>query len=257
MKFRSLFLTLSALAAASASAQVSVYVSPNDIESAADSLIAGTDTRTETFNSKATGANAVNNYHSTALGATYTSTAGGNILANDKYGGNGEGNYLGIAAGNSVTLTLDPGTSAQYFGFYFTAGDAFNQIQIYDGNTLLLTFSTASLINMLPNTSTGTVVAINGNVYKTRDYYDQPGATNLNPTEPYAYLHFITTGSQTFNKIVLTQKTGNTWIFENDNHSLLATTPVLPSNLVVVPIPEPSALALLGLSCGLLLRRKR
>jgi len=258
MKYRFLTLSLivSSLAMAAASGQVSVYVSPNDIETAFASGIAGTDTRTEAFTNVAVGTAAISGYHSTSIGATYTTTGGSKVIANDQFGGYQQGNYLGIPNGGTTTITLDAGTSAQYFGFYFTAGDRYNQIQIYSGNALLLTFSTATLIDMLPNTPTGKVTAINGNVYNTADYYGQP-VSNKNKTEPYAYLHFITQSGVTFDKIVLTEAVGVASIFENDNHSILATAPTLPNSLVVVPVPEPSSLTLLGLASCFLFRRKR
>jgi len=223
-----LFLIVSSWAVAAASGQVSVYVSPNDIETAATSGIAGTTNLTETFNSLATGTASISGYHSTAIGATYATTGNAKIIANDKFGGYQQGNYLGVPNGGSNTITLDPGTSAQYFGFYFTAGDRYNPIQIYSANTLLLSFTTATLIDMLPKTVGAKVTAINGNVYNTVDYYGKP-VTNENNTEPYAYLHFITSGSVTFDKIVLAQALGTSSIFENDNHSILAVAPTLPN----------------------------
>ena len=258
MKNRSLhlFLLVSSWVVGAASGQVSVYVSPNDIETAAASGIAGTTNRTETFNSLATGTTSIAGYHSSAIGATYTTTGNTRIIGNDKFGGYQQGNYLGLPNGASSTITLDPGTSAQYFGFYFTAGDRYNQIQIYSGNTLLLSFTTATLIDMLPKTVGSKVMAINGSIYNTVDYYGKP-VTNENNVEPYAYLHFITSGSVTFDKIVLTQSLGTSSIFENDNHSILAVAPTLPDSLVVVPVPEPGSLTLLGLASCFLFRRRR
>jgi len=254
--FLYLFLIVSSWAVQGASGQVSVYVSPNDIETAAASGIAGVTNYTETFNALATGTTSISGYHSTAIGATYTTSTNTKIIANDQYGGYQQGNYLGVPSGSSATITLDPGTSAQYFGFYFTAGDRYNQIQIYSGNTQLLSFTTASLIDMLPNTAGSKVTAINGNTYNTVDYYGKP-VTNENGTEPYAYLHFITSGGVTFDKIVLTQTSRTTAIFENDNHTILAVAPTLPNTLVVVPVPEPGSLTLLGLASCFLFRRRR
>jgi len=255
-RFPIFFLIVSSVTMAAVFGQVSVYVSPNDIETAFASGIAGTDTRTESFTNVATGTAAISGYHSASIGATYTTTGGSKVMVNDQFGGYQQGNYLGIPNGGSATITLDAGTAAQYFGFYFTAGDRYNQIQIYSGNVLLLTFSTATLIDMLPNSPTGRVTAINGNIYNTADYYGQP-VSNKNKLEPYAYLHFITQSGVTFDKIVLTEALGVTSVFENDNHSILATAPTLPNSLVVVPIPEPSSLALFSLASCFLFRRKR
>ena len=146
-------------------------------------------------------------------------------------------------AGSTVTLTLD--TPCARFRFYFTAGDANNGIEIYSGNTLLRDFNTASLISLLPNNGTSTITAINGTNYLTSDYYGQP-VTGQNASEPYAYLHFITQGTDTFDRIVLSQDQNA--IFENDNHSILAVSPVIPSSLVLVSVPEPGSFLMLSMA---------
>lgn len=253
------------------SAAISVYVSPPDIESAEDSGFSGVTILTENFNHLSPGAAGTfpgaSPYVSAAIGATYTAGggltggAGSRIIANDQYGGHEEGNYLGITAGSSLTISL--GTTeyvngAQYFGFYFTAGDARNQIDLYDGDTLLLSFSTASLIALLPKDTT--VGTINGGSHNTNDYYGKPG-TGQNSNEPYAYLHFVATGGSTFDKIVLQQNTGSTAIFENDNHSIMEVAPAsIPPTFigVVDPVPEPSVLLLSAGGFALFgFRRKR
>jgi hypothetical protein len=262
MKAKSSFLilSLSAVLATAASAQVHVYVSPNDIQTAEDSGIIGvTDDQifTEDFSSRPANSS-INGYTSAATGVTYTTDNGGKVQENDQYGGYDSGNYLGVPATRSTTLTL--ATAAQYFGFYFTAGDANNLIKIYSGNTLLLSFSTQSLIDMLPNTAGSKITAINGDKYSTVNYYGQP-VSNLNGNEPYAYLHFVTDGTQTFDRIVLSQQ-GSAAIFESDNHSILTVAPTIPDSLVAVPyeVPEggPGALALSVLAGSLgFVRKKR
>ena len=171
------------------------------------------------------------------------------IQDNNQYGGYQQGRQLAVDNPGSVTLTLD--TPVKYFGFYFTAGDANNKIDLYDGPTAVLTFSTGSLISLLPNHPTSKVTAVNGTQYFTKDYYGQP-VSGQNASEAYAYLHLIATGTSSFNCIVLSELTGA--IFGNDNHSVRTTAPAVPGTLVVVP--EPASLAWLGLGV-LTLRRRR
>jgi hypothetical protein len=238
-------LILTCLVSCRALAAFDVYVSPYDVESAEDSGITGVST--ENFSSRPVGA--FTNFASSTIDGSYTLTSGTvAIQANNQYGGYQEGNQLAVDNPGSVTLTLN--TPVKYFGFYFTAGDANNKIELYDGPTLVLTFSTGSLISLLPNNPTSKVTAINGTQYFTKDYYGQP-VSGLNANEAYAYLHFIATGGSTFNRIVLSEPTGA--IFENDNHSVRATAPAVPGTLVVVP--EPASLAWCGL--GLLALRRR
>lgn len=230
-------------------AGIDVYVSPPDIETAAGSGITGVST--ETFSSRPVGA--FSNFTSATINGTYSLTAGtASIQANNIYGGFEEGNQLAVNPQTGrISLTLD--APVRYFGFYFTAGDAANNIDLYDGPTLLLSFSTGSLISLLPNNPTSTITAINKTVYNTQNYYGQP-STGSNNGEAYAYLHFIANAATVFNRVELSQITTGTAIFENDNHSVRTTAPAVPGTLVVVP--EPALLACFGL--GLLsLRRRR
>ena len=235
----------SAFSALSAQAAVSIYLSPNGVESAESSGITGV--TTETF--EGAPLNYIGSYSS-----TIGSYAGdGHIIAENIYGGYQEGKYLGIYTTEAMTVTLT--TAASYFGFYFSAGDAGNVVELYSGNNLLLTFKTADLINMLPRTEGSQIQAINGSYYNTLDYYGQPGpnqgATN---NEPYAYVHFVGTNGTTFDKIRFSEPTTAT--FETDNHSVRTTAPTLPGTLVnitgTIQVPEPSGAALALCSFGAL-----
>jgi len=233
----------------SAQAAVSVYLSPNGVESAETSGITGV--TTETFSTD------------TGYISSYSSSIGsyagdGFIIAENIYGGYQEGNYLGIQTGNAMTVTLT--TAASYFGFYFSAGDAGNVVELYSGGNLLLTFKTADLINMLPNTDGSTIQAINGNLYNTKDYWGQPGPNQqATSNEPYAYVHFVGTNGTTFDQIRFSEPTTAT--FETDNHSVRTTAPELPDTLVNITttVPEPSGAALAAFSFGTLalFRRRR
>lgn len=248
--FRFPLLSAAILAAlpATSKAALSIYLSANDIESAEASGIIGV--TTETFDVPAIGS--VDGYVGTV--GTYTGFA--NVLGNDQYGGDGEGNYLGISSGNSVTLTLSEGV--QYFGIYFTAGNGGNSFEIKSGGVTILSFNTASLLSLLPNTPGATITAINGTPYNTQDYYGQP-VSGSNAAEPYAYLHIVATGGTTFDQIVLSEAL-NSATFENDNHSIRATAPeTIPGTLVNVTgsIPEPSSALLGSIALLGLLRRRR
>ena len=231
---------------------LTVYLSPNDIQSAEDSGILGASPEqifTEDFGAMATAP--LTSYHSDTIGVQYTSSGGTQVLDNDQYGGDNLGSYLGINAGSQATLTLD--APAQYFGLYLTAGDAFDGIDLYNGDTLLLAFTTAKLVSLLPKDGTSMVTALNGSQYYTDNYYGQPNSGS-NADEAYAYLHFVMSGDDTFDRIVLHQT--NNALFESDNQSILATRPDIPDSLVAVPLPEPSSMALLGFAL-LAMRRKR
>lgn len=235
-------------------AGISIYLSPNGIETAEESGI--TNVTTETFNNHSTGS--VNTFAGTV--GTYTTLWGGSVENGNIYSGATQDKYLGIQSDSSTTLTLTGDVA--YFGLYFSAGDGGNSFEVKNNGVTIFSFNTAALIAMLPRTEEGRITAINGQQYKTRDYYGQPG-TSHNGTEPYAYIHIIGTEGTTFDQIVLSEA-ANTAIFENDNHSIRTTAPELPDTLVYIPttpttlpIPEPSAALIGGIGALLLLRRRR
>ncbi|RYD33654.1 MAG: hypothetical protein EOP85_20560 [Verrucomicrobiaceae bacterium] len=251
--FLPLFLATAALSGSS-QAGISIYLSPNGIETAEESGI--TNVTTETFNNRPTGS--VDNFLGTV--GTYTTPWGGSVENGNIYSGATQDKYLGIQSGSSTTLTLTGDVA--YFGLYFSAGDGGNSFDVKNNGATIFSFNTAALIAMLPRTEEGRITAINGQQYKTRDYYGQPG-TGHNGSEPYAYIHIIGTEGTTFDQIVLSEAP-NTAIFENDNHSIRTSAPELPDTLVHVStnptinqIPEPSAALIGGIGALLLLRRRR
>ena len=89
-----------------------------------------------------------------------------------QYGGaGGSGNYFAIGAESSSTdpVTLSLSSEANYFGFWWSAGDVNNSITLLQNSTALATFTTANIVALLPNTLNGTVTAINGIVYNTQE----------------------------------------------------------------------------------------
>ncbi len=232
-------------------AAIATYISKFDQQAIEEAYTGGTTFLTDTYNTLPA-AGAFTSFTGDTTGIAYTSTGTPKILANNQYGGNGTGNYLGVTAGSTVTATF--AAPVEYFGLYITALDANNIIKLYNGATLLLTFNATSLKAFLPNNSTSTVRAIDNNLYNTNQYYGQP-VTNVNAAEPYAYVSFFATAGTTITSAVLSE-TGA--IFETDNYSIRTIAPAVAGSLVLVP--EPGTTSLMILSAGALawrLRRRR
>jgi hypothetical protein len=152
----------------------------------------------------------------------------------DQYNGaGGTGSYNDVDTQGTYTLTLSTGVN--YFGYYLGALDAGNQLQLFDGNTLVYTFTPQDLINAL-----GTCDGSGSNPYCGNPHSPYTGDNNR---QLYAYVNFYDSGA-TFDKIVFTETIPDAG-YESDNHAVaILTTP--PGGTPLNPVPEPSSLVLLG-----------
>lgn len=183
---------------------------------------------TETFDINPTG---VNTPYTSAIG-TYDTA---DIRPADQYGGANGSPYLVVFAPNSTTLTLK--SPQAYFGMWWSAGDAANQLEFYSGATLIDSYTTSSLLSSLPAT-----------------YYSNPNApAGRNSGEPYAYINFFGTNGTKFDRIIIGGSN-----FESDNHSVSAIEQT-PTG-TPVSTPEPTGvlglLAIGALGIGSVLKRK-
>jgi hypothetical protein len=168
---------------------------------------------------------------------TYTSSApGGLITLPDAYGGAYQTNYLTIGgdprAADQMTLTLKAPTD--YFGFYFSAIDASNNVDFYDGTTLLGSANLSTLSGLLTHS---------GGAYGN-GYYVNPN-NGLDWNEAFVYVNANVTAGSQITSIVFSNF-NNTGL-ETDNHSVRA-------------VPEPGSLALLaagGLGVLVMARHRR
>ena len=169
------------------------------------------------YNSSLTGTT-VEDFNSLSIGANYNVNAGFgtinqvDVIAANQYGGapvsSGPSLYAVQTAGAGeighatpiTTTTLTLNTPSSYFGLYWSAGDAHNTLEFYNGSTLVGTFTTQSLMDKLPS-----------------GYYGNPNPANLHQDsgEPFGFVNFLATPGTQFTSVVLidTQTSG----FESDN----------------------------------------
>ena len=223
----SIFLT----AVSAQTGTLKVYLSPPAAQS---STVAGV--TTETFDSLNTVIQSA--YTSPGIG-TYAGPFG--IMAPDQYGGATDAthtsstNYLGVGKDSNstapVVLTLN--NPASYFGFWWSAGDQYNRVDLYSGSTLYATFSTQDILTFL-NNGNGNITALNGTTYPTKSYFGNPNrASGSNDsTEPFVYVSFVITGVS-INKLAF-YNLSTASAFESDNHSVIfsGSTPTIPTTFV-------------------------
>jgi len=155
-------------------------------------------------------------------------------VSNDHtWGGAGGTGYYATVTNNTYTLTLSTSGSVKgvnYFGLWFSALDSGNELQFYEGNTLVYTFTPAkfaSLVGACPNSSNAFCSNPNNG--------DDTG-------EQFAFLNFYDTTGY-FDKIVFTE-TGTAG-FESDNQTVGYIDPVTPTGTVIGATPEPGSIVLL------------
>jgi len=201
----------------------------------------------------------------TSFSGTYNFTGStGAIVAADQYGGaDGTGNFVAMGNfwtgnDNSYSLTLGA-NSANYFGFWWSAGDQYNFVEFYNDGVLLATFTSANIFTSL-NGGVGTISSVNGSIYNTNAYYGNPNSPPQNVGEPYAYVSIYASGGTVFDEIRFDNGLLTPTGFESDNHSLYDGA-LIPSGteVFVSTIPEPGTTLLFGMSATwlLIMRRRR
>jgi len=172
-------------------------------------------------------------------GITGTYTGGVQWTAANAYGGaGGSGTYAETFSSYRLSLSA----SVNYFGLWFSALDAGNQLSFYNNGSLVYTFTPADFIRLVGDCP-GTGFCGNPN---------KPG-TDVN--EQFAYLN-IYDQDGSFNSIVFSQLGGGG--FESDNHAV-ASLNAPPLGTVVTSLDEPqttASVALFLLAGGLIYRRR-
>lgn len=160
---------------------------------------------------------------------------------------------------SQVTITLL--RPVNYFGFYWAAGSGSNTVKLFDGNTLVASFSTADLNTLLPTSRAGgggTVSVNGGGTYNVDDYrgghksawdswYTAAGV-NCSLSSPntwsvacwnpqqFAYVHAVVPQGVTFDKVQLISSD-----FEFDNLAIANYTGTFdPTGLVGIPLSNAS-----------------
>ena len=164
------------------------------------------------------------NFNDGNLISTLGTYTGGSANPASLFGGaGGTGFFL---QNGPTTLTLN--SPQFYFGMWWSAGDAANLLEFYDGATLVGSFNVGSIIPFL-----------------SPAYYGNPTPNFLgqDSAEPFAYLNFTATGTTQITRVVFGG--GN---FESDNHSVIDQR-ITPPGTDPTSVPDGgSTLALAGMA---------
>ncbi len=196
----------------------SLFLLMGSANAQSDEIIVTTAEGVGSFNTTLSGTS-VENFNNLSIGDNYNVNWSGvgtidqvSVLNANQYGGapydNGTGaspyavQSASSALGGIQTTTLTLNNSSSYFGLYWSAGDPNNSISFYNGNTLVGSFSTASLMDKLPS-------SYNGNP----NYAGPFGG--LDPNEPFGFINFYAGTGTEWNKVVLSDTASSG--FESDN----------------------------------------
>ncbi len=201
------------LPAISSAASLNIYLSSPGSQS---TYISGA--TTESFNTLPLGIKSTP-YVSSIGAYQFSSTSHFAVLSADQYGGANGSDYvaLGAQSHSSTPVDLDLVRPANYFGFWWSAGDVNNGISFYYNTTLLTRITTATIVSLL-SAHNGTVTAVNGSTYSKSSYYGNPN-NHLDASEPFAYVNVFAGGTE-FNRIVFDNSGATGSGFESDNHSV-------------------------------------
>jgi hypothetical protein len=133
-----------------------------------------------------------------------------NVIGANVYGGAPSAssprgtNYAveGLGAVKQTTLTLNQASS--YFGLYWSAGDAANNLKFFSNGNLVADFTTGNLLSLLPKSYYGNPITTGPNAGK-------------NPGEAYAFINFFGDANTSWDQIVFSNVTSSG--FEADNYT--------------------------------------
>ncbi len=206
-------LVAAVLPAISSAASLNIYLSNPGSQS---TYISGA--TTENFNTLPLGIKSTP--YASAIGTyQFSSTSHFAVLAADQYGGANGSDYVsvGVQSQSSTPVDLDLSRAANYFGFWWSAGDPNNGISFYYNTTLLTRITTATIVSLL-SAHNGSVTAVNGSTYSKSSYYGNPN-NGRDAGEPFAYVDVFAGGTE-FNRIVFDNSGTSGSGFESDNHSV-------------------------------------
>lgn len=205
----------------------------------------------ETFNSwngtvplTSTYSTSLDNVGGLTGGISGTYTGGLTSSNNYEWGGAGGAGYYPTVSGSSYTINLTAsGTipGANYFGLWVSAIDADNELQFYNGTTLLYTFTASYFINYGLGACPSSSNAFCGNPNNGED-------TN----EQFAFMNFYDVTGY-FTKIVVTE--ADTSGFETDNQTVGYIRNAVPVGTAFAP--EPGSFAPLALGALILMGLRR
>lgn len=147
---------------------------------------------------------------------TYSYSGDLEVKPANQWGGGENSNFITQQELNTIrSYTIDISEEQKYFGFWWSAGDPYNQITFLNNGKIVAVFKTADLVDFI---ETSTQITYPG------DYYGNPaysGSEVGHQEEPFAYVN-VFFDSESYDRIVVSSLSEGTSAFESDNHTFSA-----------------------------------
>lgn len=163
------------------------------------------------FNDQATG---TAGFNKTNGGTTYTYSSDLEVKTANQWGGAEGSKFITQEVKQTIrSYNIKVDQDQRYFGFWWSAGDPYNQITFKkDGNEVAV-FKTKDLVDFIQSSS----------VTNTQDYYGNPAYSGGggHKNEPFSFVN-VFFNDQEYDEIVVATLTEGGAAFESDNHTFSA-----------------------------------
>lgn len=165
-------------------------------------------------------------------GTTYTYDADLRISDHNQWGGANESKFITqkqLESIRSYRIKVDKNQS--YFGFWWSAGDAYNKITFKKNGKEVASFKTSDLVDFIEASA----------ATNTADYYGNPNPSYLDfdgghKNEPYAFVN-VFFQNEPYDEIVVATLTEGGAAFESDNHTFAAKKQEIRGTIVLNSAP--------------------
>ena len=160
--------------------------------------------------------NGTDAFNKTVNDTTYSYSNDLEIKAANQWGGANSSKFITQQNLQSVrSYSLNVSQDQKYFGFWWSAGDAYNKITFKNDGEEVASFVTSDLVDFIDNSGT-----VNAADYKGNPAYSGESTGHLN--EPFAYVNVFFGSESAYDEIVVASLTEGGAAFESDNHTFSA-----------------------------------
>lgn len=160
--------------------------------------------------------NGTNSFNVTNNNTTYSYSSDLEVKSANQWGGANGSKFITQKVLESIrSYKLTVSEEQKYFGFWWSAGDPYNQITFKNDGEEVASFKTSDLVNFINDSGT-----VNTESYKGNPAYNGEQTGHLN--EPFAFVNVFFNQDTAYDEIIVATLTEGGSAFESDNHTFSA-----------------------------------